>query len=651
MLVTGLLLVALFEAYLTSRAALPGNGWAGVFHPTNPNDLQWVVVRYSWLPRVVVAILAGASLALAGTIFQHVLRNPLAEPTTLGVAAGANLGVTVVTIWFPSLLLYGREWSALLGGGVAFAIVFVIAWSRMLSPLVLILGGLVVNLCTGAISTVLSLIYGEGLSGVFIWQSGVLNQNNWTIVWYLLPRLILAAVLMGLLARPLSILVVGDAVTRGLGVSLRPLRAAALIIATALTACVVSAIGIIGFVGLAGPVLAQLTGARTLTQRLLWGALIGAAVLLVADQAVQLPALASLQIPTGVVTAVLGAPLLIWLLPRLRGAVLHGGRTTGFDGAKERSTALILSAGVVLVLALACFAVAWGNSVSGWHVQGWEALAPVFSFRAPRMVGALSAGLLLGVSGVLMQRLTANPMASPEVLGISSGASLGLILILFLVQRPDELTQLGGAALGALAILATMFMLGRKSGFSPERLVLAGVAVGTVFSALASLLMASGDPRMSILLSWMSGSTYRVRWPQAGIVFGVAAFTIPLIYALARPLWILPLGEHVAKAIGVHIGRTRLALLLLISVMTAGATLIVGPISFVGLMAPHIARMLGLRRPMPQVFGGAVIGAGILVFADWLGRNLLFPYQIPAGLLAAFIGGPYFLFLLWRERD
>ncbi|KGM30929.1 iron chelate uptake ABC transporter family permease subunit, partial [Inquilinus limosus] len=117
-----------------------------------------------------------------------------------------------------------------------------------------------------------------------------------------------------------------------------------------------------------------------------------------------------------------------------------------------------------------------------------------------------------------------------------------------------------------------------------------------------------------------------------------------------RWLTILPLGPATGRALGVSLARSRAALLLLAAILTAGATLTVGPLSFVGLMAPHIVRMLGLRRPTPQILAAGLLGAGLMVLADWLGRTIAFPWQVPAGLVATFVGGTYFIWLMQRRR-
>lgn len=641
--------IAAIETVWLLSCRLPISQWSDLLQ-THPTDLNLIVVRYAILPRLVVALASGAALGLSGLIFQYVLRNPVAEPTTLGVAAGASVSLTVVAIWFPWALAFGREWVALAGALGAVALVLAISWGRALSPLTLILSGLVITLCAGAVSSVLTLIFGDSLVSVFIWQSGALNQNDWSGARFLLPRLATCIVLAGLLARPLAMLEMGDVTARSLGLPVRAIRGAAMVLGAALAAFVVAAVGILGFIGLAGPALARLAGARTLAARLVWAPVISACLLWIADQSVQLIGLVTTELPTGTATALLGGPLLLWLLPRLKGDTLGSADLAHRVTARGARTWQVIAGAVLLVLC-AWLALDFNHEPAGWRFASWDALQPLLPFRAPRVGGALAAGAMLAIAGVLMQRMTANPMASPEVLGISSGASLGLVLLLLFVASPDKLAQLAAAFAGALATLSLMFALGRRNGFSPERLVLAGIAVTTVFSGFASLLMASGDPRMQVLQAWLAGSTYRVEPLDAIVALTVAVAGCAVLPLFARPLDMLPLGDGTARSLGVDVPRQRKLLLMLTAVLTAAATLIVGPISFVGLMGPHLAQMLGFRRPVAQALGGALVGAALLVIADWLGRNVLFPYQVPTGLFATFIGGPYFLVLMWRQRS
>ncbi|EKA29043.1 iron-hydroxamate transporter permease subunit, partial [Yersinia enterocolitica subsp. enterocolitica WA-314] len=270
-------------------------------------------------------------------------------------------------------------------------------------------------------------------------------------------------------------------------------------------------------------------------------------------------------------------------------------------------------------------------------------------WRWPRVLAALAAGMMLAVAGTLIQKLTGNPMASPEVLGISSGASFGVVIMMFIVPGNALAWLLPAGSLGAAATLLLILIVAGRGGFSPGRMLLAGIALSTAFTTVITMLLASGDPRMRGLLAWISGSTYAVDGSQALSTGVIALVLIALAPLCRRWLMILPLGSVTARALGVALAPSRLAILLLAAIMTAAATLTVGPLSFVGLMAPHMARMLGFRRAIPQLFITAILGGLLMVFADWCGRMLLFPNQIPAGLLATFIGAPYFVYLLRKQ--
>src|SRR3990167_3816877 len=297
---------------------LPGTPWLQALWQPDEGDIRQLVVHYSWLPRLCMAALCGATLALAGTVMQQVLRNPLASPTTLGVASGAQLALVVATLWAPGLML----------------------------------------------------IQQQDMNAVFIWGSGSLSQNSWNGVDFLLPRLGLGLLLLLPLLRPLGVLELDDNGAKSLGVPLQFLRFSSLTLAVFLSACVVSVVGVIGFFGLAAPALGRLLGARTLRARLIWAPTLGALLLCVTDLSIQYLAgsLAEL-IPTGAATALLGAPLLLWLLPRLQ---LSGGQPQGESAAAPlrypRPTLRLLQLGAVLVASL-LLALAIGKGLEGWQWQ------------------------------------------------------------------------------------------------------------------------------------------------------------------------------------------------------------------------------------------------------------------------------------------
>ena len=645
------LAAALIALLLTAKVLagyLPPALWLQALWAPDGADVQQLLFHHAAVPRLLVSLLAGAALGLAGALFQLVLRNPLAEPTTLGTAAGAYLALTAATLYAPWLLEGGRTWVTLAGGTVATAAVFALAWGRGLAPIPVITAGLIVSFYCSSVSATLVLLNHEYLSALFIWQSGALGQNGWGTTSWLAPRLLLTAIPVLLLLRPLSVMELDDGAARGLGLSVASTRLVTLGLALVLTALVISAVGVIGFVGLAAPALARLAGARRVRQRLLWSPLLGACLLWLADQLIQALSGASVEVPTGIATAVLGAPLLLYLLRYLPAGA--GGRLESSPRPPPRTLSPgLLAAGCVVSLGgLVWLALALGPTHTGWQWSHGQAFVDTLPWRAPRVAAALGAGAMLGIAGVMVQRLTANPLASPEVLGISSGAALGVIVLIVVSPTFSQVAMLGAAAAGAFATLLTMLALGWRSGFSPDRILLAGVALGTLFSALATLVLVSGDPRAELLMRWMTGSTYRVSVRDAGFACALALAGLALAPTFARWLDILPLGPAVSRGFGLNLPLSRLAVLAMVAVLTAAATLIVGPLSFIGLMAPHMVRMLGVSRSLPQVLIAAGLGAGIMVLADWLGRTLVFPWQLPAGLLATFVGGPYLMWLLRR---
>lgn len=655
-------LLALLAAVLTVVAAhpyLPGPPWtAGTWRwlLEGGGDVRRLILTDSLLPRLCAGLLCGGALGLAGVLFQQSLRNPLAEPSTLGVAGGAQLALMATATLFPgfggNLGTPGHGLVALGGGVGAAALVVGLAWRAALAPAVVILAGLAVGLTCSALASGLMLLNGAGFQALFLWASGSLNQNGWAIPQALAPQLAAGAVLALLLARPLALLDLGTEGAAGLGVPVRALRLATLALAVALSAAVVSAAGVIGFVGLAAPAMVRLAGARSLLARLTWAPPLGAALLWLADAtaqvASQIAGSGARELPTGTLTALLGAPLLLWLLTRSGGG--DGGPPVPAEPPARRlaRSGPWLLAGLLALLLAAWLALAVGQGVGGWRWSGWADLQPLLYWRAPRMAAAMAAGAMLGAAGVLLQRLTGNPLAGPEVLGIGTGAAFGVILLYLAVPAFPVEAQVAAAGAGALATLCAVLLLGRRQGHAPERLLLTGVALTTVFGAVVALLLSSGDPRAFTLFRWLTGSTY-LATPAIAIAAWTAALPLLAVPLLcARWLEILPLGEEAARGLGLRLPLVRGIVLLLVAALTTAATLVVGPLSFVGLMAPHAARLCGLQRAVPQLAGAALAGALVMVLADWLGRVLLFPAQMPAGLLATLLGAPYLLWLLRR---
>ena len=362
--------------------------------------------------------------------------------------------------------------------------------------------------------------------------------------------------------------------------------------------------------------------------------------------------------------------------PRARPAFLLAGQ-----GAVSRL--LIISAALLVLLALA---MVYGASVGSTPIPAGDVADALLQYlgvergvdpssatyrivtvvRLPGMLVAALVGGALACAGAAMQGLFRNPLADPGIIGVSAGASLGVVLVMtqtaaladfWLFSRgplSGELWRIPLAAfVGAMLASGTVYLLSLQRGRTNlAALLLAGVALNAVLGAINSVLLlrAADTNALRAVLSWLVGSLEGRGWDYFALAAGPIAVSAALMLLYARDLNLLALGEESAQALGVDVPRLRLVLLALASLLTASAVSIAGPISFVGLVVPHILRLIigpDHRVLLPASLLG---GAAFLVFADGLARSLLAPEQLQVGIVTALAGGPFFLILLWRHR-
>ncbi|MBO0905857.1 Fe(3+)-hydroxamate ABC transporter permease FhuB [Jiella sonneratiae] len=598
------------------------------------------------LPRGVFALLGGAALGLAGALLQQALRNPAADPSTLGIGAGAQLALGIATLLAPALLAGAKVLVAFAGGAAALALVLILSRRRNYDPVTMILCGLVVSLVASSLSATLILAGGDYMMSLYLWGGGALDQSGWRSDAAIGLMLGVAAPAVFLMRRPLAILSLSDESARGVGVATGAIRLAAAVLATVLATGVIASVGIVGFVGLAAANLARLSGARSASARLVAAPLIGAVLLFATDAAVlALQQLAGTTIPTGAVTALLGGPVLLWLLPRLP----HRSVST-LPAPARRIRAVSLGLAALAAATAAATLVSLYLAPDGRAFLSSADLAEtLMPLRWPRLVSGAAAGALLGAAGTILQRVTANPIASPEVLGISTGAGLGLAALLVIDPLAGSGPTFAAAAGGSLAALAAILAFAHAARLGPERLILGGIAVASLAGAGVTLVLSRGGPEATRLLDWMSGSTLRVTPGVAVAEALLAIVLVPLALFGHRWLAILQLGEATAIGLGISPQRAGGLLVALAAVATAAATLAVGPLSFVGLMAPHLARTVGFSRPRDQLAASALVGALLMIVTDTAARSLAFPYQLPTGLVAALVGGAYLVALVRRK--
>lgn len=629
----------------------------------SPRDAaEHQIIRGVRLPRTVMGLLSGAALAVAGALMQSVTRNPLASETTLGVNAGAYLAVMLGTLFWPGLLHQYAFPMAIAGGVLAALMVFGMSGGRRGTPVRIALSGMIVTLVLASVTSALQLLFEEKTQGLFIWGSGSLNQNDWSGVQFALPWVIGGLALVLSSVRHLDLLAFGEESAKSLGQNVSRTRLFAMGVAILLASVSVSIVGPIGFIGLLAPHIVKLSGVARHGWLLPISALWGAGLLVGADTISRsLTSSAIGELPAGAVTAIIGAPCIVWLALRASkrmGASSSAGASMQVGVVGRRLPYPALVALFAIVLAAVCI----GALMTGTtHLSASEVVSAVFgngtpmdekvvwTFRLPRLLTALLAGIALAASGSLMQGSIRNPLADPHIVGVSSGAGVGALSLMILFPHlPAEWVPLGAFAGGLLAS-AIVYAAAWRRGLNPIVLTLVGIAVAAAGSAIINILVIRAQLTLAPALAWMAGSTYARSWTEFDQILPFVVVLVPLGWWLGRRVDLLSFNDESSLGLGLPVRRTRLLVAAIAVLLASIAASVVGAIGFIGLLAPHAARMLAGPNHRRSLVLAVLLGATLLVASDWIGRILLAPKELPSGIIVALLGAPYLLHLMTRS--
>jgi iron complex transport system permease protein len=273
----------------------------------------------------------------------------------------------------------------------------------------------------------------------------------------------------------------------------------------------------------------------------------------------------------------------------------------------------------------------------------------VNELRLPRVLVGLLVGASLGLGGALFQAISRNPLGSPDVLGLSQGATAGALTMIVLFSGSAAQVTVG-ALVGGLVTGLAIYLLAWKQGVHGYRLVLVGIGVSAIVTAVNGyLLTRSTITEAAQAVVWMTGSLSGRDWAQVWPLLWLCAVLVPIVLANGRGLRMMEMGDDVSNALGVRVERVRLLLLVAAVLLTAAATAAAGPVSFVALTAPQLARRL-TRSPGPNLLPSLCMGATLLVTADWVSQKVFGADQLPVGVVTGVLGGVYLLWLLVTER-
>ncbi|MGR9578530.1 pandorabactin ABC transporter permease subunit PanO [Pandoraea sputorum] len=614
--------------------------------------LGWLLFVDAWMPQIRAGLAAGACLGLAGALLQTITQNPLASGELLGVSAGAQMGL-IVALLVPGLAVLPMM---LAGGVLAALLTFALAGGTRTTPLRLTLAGAANALALSALCMVALTLYTRAAVGVVQWSTGSLQQFGKRgadqALWLLLP----AAVALLALLHPLGLARFGEAQASALGQRVGAVRVATILLAAALSAIAIALAGPVGFVGLAAPNLVRLMGVHRPAWLIPLSALWGGAMLIVTDAMAR--ALVTFgALPVGVMSAVIGAPVLLLLLRYglpASTAEMTAPMAAGHRASNRRPMAMIAALVVIALVAVTGLTLTMG--VLSWP-SAWQwrdvfdphtAAGMLVDLRLPRSLIAMGAGALLAGSGVLLQGACRNPLAGPELLGVNQAAGLAVLALLLVSPDAAARWSMPAAWAASAGVLAIVLGVNARWGLAPMRVILTGMALAGLLAALANLLVLQFHVHATQALVWLVGSSYGQSWHGVRALLPWLAICLPLAVYAGRWLDLLSLGDETAEALGVPVVRARLGLLVLASAMAAAAVATVGPVAYVGLIVPNALRSLPLTGTRDRIVTAALAGALLLGVADLFGRTLFAPLDLPLGIVTAAVGTPLFLWLLSR---
>lgn len=337
----------------------------------------------------------------------------------------------------------------------------------------------------------------------------------------------------------------------------------------------------------------------------------------------------------------------------------RGGRRQGHaPPARRRAIGIAAAAGALLAVCVASIVLGSKSipldEVAGAFAHpgaGGENARIVLDLRLPRTVAGIVVGVALGVAGALIQALTRNPLGDPGLLGVDAGAAASVTVGVVVFGTVTPLQDLAFAVAGALVVTAAVAAIGSVRGVAdPIRLTLAGMAVAAVLTGVTTALMLLNPDAFRRLRGWNAGSLVERGWDVVLPVAPFLAASALLALGLARALNSVGLGEEAAAALGVDVARTRLLSVVAITVLAGGATAIAGPIAFVGLMVPHVARWLTGPDQRRILLLSMLLAPTLMLVSDVVGRLVLAPGELPVGVVTAFVGAPVLIALARRAR-
>ncbi|MBK1973786.1 iron ABC transporter permease [Campylobacter sp. TTU-622] len=608
----------------------------------NHSDLFIFILKNYVLSRIGVCFICGVLLSLASLLLRKILHNILVSDTTLGVSSASGFFLLLSSLFFPFIYENFKILIAFFGAIIILIPIFVLGYKKRFNNVSIILLGLISSLFFSALTSLFILLYPEESKAFLFYNSGYFTQNGLKDFFQIIFYSSIGFIFLYFFSSSFKILTLGDIIAKSLGANIILSKAITLILSAYLVALVVSFVGSVAFLGLFASILIHQFKFDDIKKEFLFCSLVGGFLLSNIDLILQLlQLLGNINLPTGSMVPFLGIPLLIYVIFK---KIKDYSNDCYFLDENHFFISKYILFSIVFILLILFFIMNLYFDFLNLKID-FSTPKEIFDLRIYKLIILACSGILMAIAGFILQRLSFNAMASSEFLGINSGASLGVLFALWFM--PFLVWPL--ALIGALAILFLLVFFYFVQKISMQKIILLGVCIMFLTDAFFKIVLLSADIRVYSFLAFTQAGILNASFNNALIILIFTIISFLIMPFFTRWLNALRLGEVCAINIGLDLFKVRIILLIFCALISVLVVLNTGPFSFISLLAPHLANLFFIQNMKMKLFLTTLIGALFMLLAEFLSKLLIFPYEIPLGIIATLLGSVYFIFMVRKN--
>ena len=602
----------------------------------NSQNSDLILLNEITIPRIIGCFIGGSSLALSACILQIIYRNPLLSSSTLGIVSSVKMVMILILIFAPNMLIQNQF---ILQYSYTLLVFFIIVRiSKNMGQNSIIILGMFIGFIQSSITSLLTLYNERWIDSIFFWQLGDVLDGSWENIFYLSLFIIPAFLILIFMKKNLQALVLDKEELISIGINVRLLHTILVVISIYISVAVISLFGVIGFVGIIAPNLVRMFKVSNVKNMLVISSFVGAWLVMIADFITQIIDKYELvqgfmSLPAGLFTSVLGGLIIIYMFMQRNFLDITNHKIKIRPIPYNISYFIWFSVFVVVIIS---FYLGHDNisptDIYNYIFVGVESFS--ISERLNRLMLSITTGASLSLCGAILQRLLHNPLASPEVLGVSS-ISFFVVVVAF-VLFPFSLNSyimifvgIFGALIGLMIISCALIYKNLSTG----AIILVGISLLAIFSALTDILIVFSSSKQMQILQWVNGSFDSVSNDITNGVVIIVLISSSILLSLSRLFIILPLGRTTNTSIGVNYNFYYVLVLFFCVVIIGSVSTAIGPFSLIGLISPYFARIITTVNHKFYTINSMIIGAGLLSLSDGLNRSLHSFLPIPTGII------------------